>query len=116
MSLNDKLLHGEIFVGSVVLGAAAESIAPGHGRDVAYCLSSYSGFQFMNCNLSPARSAAVASTVQSLGEVCQKHGLFPGTFDLKDFVAYAIGSTLVFGTERLIRHFKNTLPECRTFK
>jgi hypothetical protein len=111
MKINNKLLYSGMFAGAFSLAALGEAIAPGHGRDVAYCFHSYSFCQFMNGNMSPKRSAFVAFTVQSLGEVCQEYGLYPGTFDWNDFIAYGIGSALVFGTEKLIRTLKKDKEE-----
>lgn len=112
MTLANNLTYGGIYFGAFGLGVLGESISPGHGRDVAFCLQSYSFVQVVtNGSMSPIRSAVIAFTVQGLGEVCQKYGLYPGTFDWKDFVAYAVGSALVFGTEKVIRIAKNNKKE-----
>ena len=105
--LYEKLLYGAIFFGAFGIGSLGEKIAPGHGRDVMYCFSSYSTTQFMGFQLSPVSSAAISFSVQSIGEVCQYYGVFHGTFDWKDFISYTVGSALVFGTEKTIMYVRS---------
>ena len=107
MNIKDRLLYVGIYVGALGLAPFAESISKGHGKDVLFCYTSYCAVQAFGCNMTPLQSAIIAFSVQGLGEICQQYHLFPGTFDWKDFIAYGIGSSLVFGTETLIRHCKN---------
>jgi len=112
--MKNKLVYGSIFFGALSMGAVGEIFFPGHSQDVAYCFSSYSGVQFCNQEMSPFQSAFFAFSAQALGEVCQKYGLFPGTFDWKDFISYGVGAGLVFGTEKMIRYFeKRKNPEIK---
>jgi len=41
----------------------------------------------------------------SLGEICQYLGLYPGTYDPKDFIAYGAGAGVAFGISKAIKHF-----------
>jgi|SRR3990167_6283302 len=107
----DKLLYSAIFGASIIASKLLERSFPGYGSDVMYGVQAYSGCQIAGLKLSPFEGAVVGFVSNSLGEFCQHLGLFPGKFDLRDFVAYGIGSAISFGIEKYIRNNKRSYLE-----
>ena len=98
-----KVLYGSIFASSVVAGTLLERAFPGYGKDVMYGIQSYSACRFVGFDLKPLECAAVSFVGNSLGELAQLFGLFPGTFDQKDFIAYTLGAAISFNLESFLR-------------
>ncbi len=102
--ISKKVVYGSIFMASVFAGAVSDKIIPGYGKDIAYSIQSYTACRFAGFDLNPLECATVGFVSSSLGEFCQYFGFFPGTFDEKDFLAYATGSVISFGIEKFLRH------------
>ncbi len=98
-----KVLYGGIFASSVVAGIFSELAFPGYGKDAMYGVQSYSACRFVGFDLKPLECAAVSFVGNSLGEFAQLFGLFPGTFDPKDFIAYTLGAAISFNIESFLR-------------
>ena len=98
-----KVLYGSIFASSVVAGTLLELAFPGYGKDAMYGVQSYSACRFVGFDLKPLECATVSFLGNSLGEFTQLFGLFPGTFDPKDFIAYTLGAAVSFNIESFLR-------------
>jgi hypothetical protein len=54
-----------------------------------------------NPNTTPEHRAAINVVLYSTAEIAQRVGLYPGTFDPKDFLAYGLGIGLAYTAEKL---------------
>jgi len=103
-----KLQNYLLIAGSVAGGLATkfyegphESLVKGYGWDVIIPVYIYNLYNIENDYL----KAGVVFAGCSALEIAQHFGLYHGTFDPKDFIAYGVGTALALGIDKLAKRF-----------
>ena len=123
MNTRDKILTGLLasvgFIGAIHSGAADSiygntdiaGFMRGYQHDITAPFGAYFTMKFFWDKLSPSSSnltqAAYIFGIYSAGEVAQWLGQYPGTFDPKDFLAYAAGVGMAMIVDKLTFTKKN---------
>ena len=83
-------------------------VAHAYLNDVMLCFGGYFFNRFMSAEFNSKfgknkwRNSGCLFSAASICELAQKYGLAPGTYDTKDFLAYAIGTSAALGLDILI--------------
>ena len=111
MTQKERFAQAGLFVVGGVLGVASKNIAlglpevealfRGYGADVMAPFAYYSLNRAAGARPSIATAIAVAPSI--VGELGQKYEWWSGTYDPRDFLAYAAGIALGYCAERIIR-------------
>ncbi len=78
-----------------------------YGHDFFLPLIVYFCMPRFNEEINPSDAALMTFGVMSAGEIAQYLGLYRGTFDPKDFLAYAAGATTAYAIDKLVFRKKN---------
>ncbi len=120
MKLSGKISDGLLYAGAFAannLFKAAEGpygeLFTSYGADVALPFGAYYLGKLINLPKIANEwvNAAAGFVGCSLFEVGQGLGLYEGTFDPKDFIAYAAGTGLAIGIDKLINRKRKENPE-----
>ena len=116
MSLKEKLISGLYTGGACVASGLSnhldipyKEIINGYGHDVTLPLGLYFFNKLIDSQLGKNKwvNAAFVFLGCSAMEAAQGLGLYSGTFDPKDFVAYAAGASLAVAMDKLTFRKKN---------
>ncbi len=99
----EKLKDAGLFIGALYFSELAKDSGNhfliNHGADVSIPFATYFGSKILCPGMSSACRGMQVFLACSLGEIAQKIGFYPGTYDAKDFIAYAAGSALAAGLD-----------------
>ena len=77
-----------------------------YGHDAIIPVTSFFAFKYFSRLKSRSVVAAYAFSGCSAVEIAQKYGWYDGTYDPKDFLAYAVGTLVALGVDAAV--FRNT--------
>lgn len=119
--MKNKILEG-LYVSAALVSSTyskqyhgdMENLVRGYGHDIALPFGMYFGLKLVH-NTSSSFSAAYVFLGCSTFEIFQNFGLYHGTFDPYDFLAYGTGVGLALGLDKLTLS-KNNLETLVTEK
>ena len=90
-----------------------KNLVKGYGHDVLLPTSAFFIYKARGgiWNKNRYATAAFIFSGCSAFELAQAAGLYPGTFDPKDFLAYAAGTALALGVDSIISRKQKTLDD-----
>ena len=123
MDTLEKKLISHLYSGlaAYTLGIASKAysgpfkdIIQGQGWDFAAAMGLYHVLSIPESLLFPIKNKIVKAAsvfgMLSVLEIGQYFGIYPGTFDPKDFIAYAVGVLVALGIDKIIDSQLKTSP------